>query len=654
MSLTQSINQSINQPTIQVHDTGKFSSWVSVRTCNYLALNFDPIPAPPLTPTQQPLHLRHKEIISQRMACLNCTTRVLRIFLHTSQRPPLLPLPLLPLLPLPLLRTAAGLQRPAYARLATHLAARKQSTLATLGGELTDDDYVPFDYHHAGTVPAAIGAEGQSGWPPPVPEAGRMGRELDGEFMEREPDIELTSPHGEEVAWWDGMEKQAVAEEVEEGKGKGKGKKVVFLKREAYWTLDGGEQTYSLAPKNNKGKRKREREERERLAAAAGAGAGARALAPLEVTMKKDVDVAAPAHAVEETTAIVGEETTGTAESIGTKEDQEVERTANNTEVGSEEGSETASAKSARKAARRAWEEKRAARKIKIALKGAQKAARGLEKNWEGSKPRAAEREAAGSATAETEGDSSKAHKYDQFFSDTSKAASTEHTPQAPRAPREYSKSSTDRNYSPRTPKAPPVPTLQQRKRFGEMPGVLEDPGLPETAGHANEWNLQIPETYSELTRLQKWIATAPRNKIQPWQIYKARLQEKFKGQAWAPAKKLSPDAQEAIRVLRKNHPEITTTMLAEKFEVSGEAIRRILKSKWREQVKTPEKTQEWAEKWTKRGQKVWDRWEEAGIVTTKKNKKARKMEVTKAIEKRVKVDDVPVIDAGGLSNRIL
>lgn len=564
------------------------------------------------------------------MACLNCTTRVLRLFLHTTNQLPLRTS--LPLRSLPLLQTAAP---PAYARLATHLTARKQSTLATLGGELTDDDYVPFDYHLAGTVPAVIGAAVQSGWPPPVPAVGHM---------EREPAIELTSPHGEGAAWWDGgVEEQAV---VGEGEGM---KKVGFLKREAYWTLDGGEQTYSLAPKNNKGKRKRKREERERLAAAAAAAAPSQ-------EMKKEVDVAAVAPAVEETTTTAGEEKTGRAEGISAKEGQ-VYGTTNNAEADSAEGSETASPKAARKAARKTWEEKKAAREAKIALKEAQKAERSLEKNRERRKRRAAEREAAGSATAETEGDSPKAHKYDQFFSDTRKATSTKHTPQAPRAPREHFKSSKDRESALETPRAPPRLTLQQQKRFDAAPDVLEGFESLETAQRTNEWDLQIPETEREPTRLQKWVATAPKDKVEPWHIYKARLQAKFKGQAWAPSKKLSPDAQEAIRVLRKNHPEITTKMLADKFEVSGEAIRRILKSKWREQVKTPEKAQEWAEKWAKRGEKVFERWEEAGIVTTKKKKKAKMspMDIKNMIlEERLKAEKVPMVNTSGLSDRLL
>ncbi|PYH78009.1 hypothetical protein BO82DRAFT_249753, partial [Aspergillus uvarum CBS 121591] len=59
-------------------------------------------------------------------------------------------------------------------------------------------------------------------------------------------------------------------------------------------------------------------------------------------------------------------------------------------------------------------------------------------------------------------------------------------------------------------------------------------------------------------------------------------LKEKFK-EGWNPPKKLSPDAIEGIRHLHQVAPEqFTTPVLAEQFKVSPEAIRRILKSKWR------------------------------------------------------------------------
>lgn len=576
------------------------------------------------------------------MACLNCTSRVLRIFLHTSPLPLRRPaqrrlLPSLLAVPGP-----ATLQRPFYARLATHLtAAREQATLATLAGELTDDDYVPFDYHLAGTIPAAIGADVQSGWPPPVPEAAHM---------EGEPDIQLTSPHEEgEAVWWDGAEEKTVAPVAAAEEKK---KVVVFLKREGYWTLDGGEQTYSLTPKNNKGKRKREREERERLAAAAAA------LAPSE---EKEIHPAVPPPPEEKgihpavppppeeknaeapVPAPAEEEKVDTAESTAVKEHQEAGIITDTIKPDLEEGtgtlSEKASKKAARKAARKAWEEKKAEREAKITLKEAKKQIR--------TERRTTTESEAANITDGATGKSSGAHRYDQFFSDSPKA-----TKGAPRDPREGKRRPRDRKSSAELPRVPEILTLQKERRLGAVRDVPEGFDAPKVTN--NTWNLKIPDSSPEPTRLQKFLATAPRSRIQPWMIYKARLQEKFKGQAWEPPKKLSPDAQEAIRVLRKNHPEFTTTMLAEKFEVSGEAIRRILRSKWREREKTPEVAQEWAEKWAKRGQKVWQRWEEAGVVHTKKAKRERSLRKAKAIEERVNIVKVSVVDRGDLSDRLL
>lgn len=66
------------------------------------------------------------------------------------------------------------------------------------------------------------------------------------------------------------------------------------------------------------------------------------------------------------------------------------------------------------------------------------------------------------------------------------------------------------------------------------------------------------------------------------WQIQKSALQDKFQ-EGWNPRKKLSPDALEGIRAIHAQYPEkYTSEVLAAKFEVSVESIRRILKSKWR------------------------------------------------------------------------
>lgn len=86
--------------------------------------------------------------------------------------------------------------------------------------------------------------------------------------------------------------------------------------------------------------------------------------------------------------------------------------------------------------------------------------------------------------------------------------------------------------------------------------------------------------------------------------MQKERLKEKFP-EGWRPRKRLSPDALAGIRALNAQFPDIYTTWnLAAKFEVSPEAIRRILKSKWTPDV---EEEQDRQERWHKRGMQIWE-----------------------------------------------
>jgi hypothetical protein len=96
-------------------------------------------------------------------------------------------------------------------------------------------------------------------------------------------------------------------------------------------------------------------------------------------------------------------------------------------------------------------------------------------------------------------------------------------------------------------------------------------------------------------------------------------LKEKFK-EGWNPRKRLSPDALAGIRAIHAQFPELyTTSVLAEKFEVSPEAIRRILKSRW-----TPkeEEVLDRQRRWFLRGQKVWSRYAELGLKPPKRWRK--------------------------------
>jgi len=95
------------------------------------------------------------------------------------------------------------------------------------------------------------------------------------------------------------------------------------------------------------------------------------------------------------------------------------------------------------------------------------------------------------------------------------------------------------------------------------------------------------------------------------WKVQKVALKGKFP-EGWQPRKKLSPDALAGIRALHAEFPkEYTTEVLADKFEVSPEAIRRILRSKW---TPSPEEEIERQERWFRRGKSVWSRWAEMGV----------------------------------------
>ncbi|KAH7090578.1 required for respiratory growth protein 9, mitochondrial [Paraphoma chrysanthemicola] len=96
------------------------------------------------------------------------------------------------------------------------------------------------------------------------------------------------------------------------------------------------------------------------------------------------------------------------------------------------------------------------------------------------------------------------------------------------------------------------------------------------------------------------------------WQAHKAALKEKLNGEAWNPRKKLSPDTMEGIRHLHSTQPDkFTTPILAEHFKVSPEAIRRILKSKWRP---SDEESEARMQRWNKRGERIWTNLVEMGV----------------------------------------
>ncbi|GKZ17046.1 required for respiratory growth protein 9 mitochondrial [Aspergillus brasiliensis] len=109
----------------------------------------------------------------------------------------------------------------------------------------------------------------------------------------------------------------------------------------------------------------------------------------------------------------------------------------------------------------------------------------------------------------------------------------------------------------------------------------------------------------------QRTSSPIPQKKPEKWQIHRQALKEKFKD-GWNPPKKLSPDALEGIRHLHAVAPEkFTTSVLAEEFKISPEAIRRILKSKWR-----PSETEieDRRKRWERRHDRIWGHLSELGL----------------------------------------
>jgi hypothetical protein len=65
------------------------------------------------------------------------------------------------------------------------------------------------------------------------------------------------------------------------------------------------------------------------------------------------------------------------------------------------------------------------------------------------------------------------------------------------------------------------------------------------------------------------------------WAHHRASLKAKFP-EGWAPPHKLSRAAMDGLRALHAHDPDtFTTPVLSDKFRISPEAVRRILRGKW-------------------------------------------------------------------------
>ncbi|KAH8677360.1 hypothetical protein BX600DRAFT_531239 [Xylariales sp. PMI_506] len=159
--------------------------------------------------------------------------------------------------------------------------------------------------------------------------------------------------------------------------------------------------------------------------------------------------------------------------------------------------------------------------------------------------------------------------------------------------------------------RTPRIPQRGRGVQNNSEPPTLAKPSRPKSIRHARKEVSQPPNVQIH----DDHVEPSPHKK-EEWQIQKASLKEKFP-EGWQPRKRLSPDALEGIRALHSQFPEeFTTDVLATKFEVSPESIRRILKSKW---VPNAEEEESRQERWFNRGKRIWTQMAELGTKPPKK-----------------------------------
>ena len=151
-----------------------------------------------------------------------------------------------------------------------------------------------------------------------------------------------------------------------------------------------------------------------------------------------------------------------------------------------------------------------------------------------------------------------------------------------------------------------------------------------------------------------------PPRKREDWQIQKSALNAKLSSQPWNPRKRVSPDTLSGIRALHASDPTTyTTPLLSQHFQISPDAVRRILKSKWQPSEQEVEKRME---RWERRGVR---KWEEMAAQGQKPPRKWREMGVENPVLKRKKWEAGKGredrrrgrgegVEGGGLAERIL
>ncbi|KAK9352273.1 hypothetical protein V1523DRAFT_414480 [Lipomyces doorenjongii] len=128
---------------------------------------------------------------------------------------------------------------------------------------------------------------------------------------------------------------------------------------------------------------------------------------------------------------------------------------------------------------------------------------------------------------------------------------------------------------------------------------------VPPGASRPKRAELDLPSNWRKIPKLPKW------------KKHQLAIREKIGGAQWEPRKKLSPEARVALRAFKEEHPEIKSSEIAKFFGISGESVRRILKSKW--QPLTDEEYQKFVLRWENRRERILDTWVKIGRIPPRK-----------------------------------
>ncbi len=170
-----------------------------------------------------------------------------------------------------------------------------------------------------------------------------------------------------------------------------------------------------------------------------------------------------------------------------------------------------------------------------------------------------------------------------------------------------------------------PRPNDFPTKYFPSSPKFAHPKPAPQTTSGWLDKNVMGKQAVHEAKLAERLTAREGKRKAEddyvpppkePWMKQKETLEKKFP-EGWAPRKRLSPDALAGIRAIHQQFPDqYTVPVLAQKFEISPEAVRRILKSKWRP---SEEDEEDRTRRWYKRGKEVWTRYAELGLKPPRK-----------------------------------